>query len=114
MTIHRIFTFGAYPMPATWQDRLSGAQTEGEVVDIARDYIAQFSPEEIGELANPCKPGKIVDATDVSEYALTLMRHHCDDGAGVATPIHRLAAFFSNASVRVSQILQGSEERQSA
>jgi hypothetical protein len=113
MTIHRIFDFGAYPMPATWQDQLSGARTEGEVVDVARDFIARFTPDEIAQLPDACKPGKIVDAEDISELALTLMRHHCDDGEGATTPIHRLAAFFSNASVRVSQLLQ-SNERQSA
>lgn len=114
MTIHPIFQFGAYPMPLTWQDQLSGATTEAQVVDVARDYLAQFTPEEIGALPDPCQPRKIVDAQDISEYALTLVRHHCDDGQGSTTPIHRLAAFFSNAAVRVSQLLQQDEERQSA
>jgi hypothetical protein len=114
MTIHLLHLHGHYPMPSTWQDRLSGAATEGEVVSVARDYVAQFTPEEISHLPEACKPTKIVDWRDVSEYALTLMRHHCDDGEGSTSPIHRLSAFFSNASVRLSQILQNDDERQSA
>jgi hypothetical protein len=114
MTIHQLHIFGHYPMPSTWQERLSGATTEAEVVSVARDYVAQFTPEEIGHLPEPCKPTKIVDGADVSEYALTLMRHHCDDGEGSTTPIHRLSAFFSNASVRLSEVLQNSDARQSA
>ena len=114
MSIHPLFNLGAYPMPATWQERLSSARTEAEVVDVARDYVAQFTPEEIAALPGPCQPRKMVDAEDISEYAVTLVRHHCDDGQGSTTPIHRLAAFFSNASARVSEILQAGEERQSA
>ena len=114
MTIHQIFSFGAYPMPTTWQDQLSSASTEAEVVDVARDFIARFTPQEIASLPDPCKPGKIVDGQDVCDYAFALVRHHCDDGQGSTTPMHRLAAFFSNASARVSQITEGRAERQSA
>lgn len=112
MTIHQIFSFGAYPMPSTWQDRLAAASNEAEVVDVARDYVAQFTFEEIGHLPDVCKPEKIVDAQDVANYAVTLMTHHCDDGEGATSPIHRLAAFFSNASARLAGLVQG--ERQSA
>ena len=114
MTVHSLYSSGDYPMSSTWQERLSNASTEAEVVDVARDYVAQFTPEEIGRLPEPCKPTKMVDARDVAEFALALMRHHCDDGQEASTPIHRLSVFFSNASVRVSQLLQDDSERQTA
>ena len=114
MAVLPLYSSPPYPMSSTWQERLSSAVTEAQVVDVARDYVAQFTPEEIGRLPEPCKPTKMVDARDVAEYALALMRHHCDDGEEASTPIHRLSAFFSNASVRVSQLLQNDDERQSA
>ncbi len=91
-------------MPATWQDRLVNATDEYEVVGLARDFVAQFSPVEIGKLPQPCRPGKIVDAKDVNEYAFVLVRHHCDDGQGADYAIHRLAAFFGGAAQRLAEL----------
>ena len=49
-------------MPITWQDRLNSAASEAEVVATARDFIAQFAPDEIHALPEPCRPGKFFDA----------------------------------------------------
>lgn len=114
MTIHQLHSLGHDSMPSTWQERLANTDTEGDVVSVARDYIAQFTPEEVSHLPDACKPTKVVDGNDVSDYALTLVRQHCDDGEGSMSPIHRLAAFFSNASVRLTEIMHKDAQRQSA
>lgn len=93
-------------MPQSWQDRLSRARTEAEVVEVGKDFIAQFSPYEIAALPEVCRPPKrLSDANDITEYAFSLVRHRCDGGEPSDYSAHRLTNFFSNAAVRLSQIL---------
>lgn len=94
-------------MPATWQDRLLDTTDAYEVVGLARDFVAQFSPGEIAHLPELCRPGKIVDAEDVNAYAFVLVRHHCDDGQGANHAIHQLAAFFGGAAQRLAELSHG-------
>jgi hypothetical protein len=91
-------------MPLSWQDNLDTAATEGEVVSIAKDFIAQFSPREIEDLPQLCRPGKFFEANDVTSFAFALVRQECDD-PDTAELLHRLASFFANASIRLSQIM---------
>jgi hypothetical protein len=92
-------------MPLTWQDRIHAATTEAEVLNLARNFMAQFSPMEIAELPELCRPRRLADGNDLTEYAFDLVRHRCDDGLGADYALHRLAAFFSGATQRLSQIL---------
>ena len=90
----------------SWQDQLEEADTEAEVVQVARDYIATLDPAQVALLPAPCRPRKLITANDVSSYAFDLVRHECDDSDDAAPFIHRLAAFFSHASIRLSEILR--------
>jgi len=90
----------------TWQEKLDGAGTEAEVVEVARDYVATLDPQEVAALPEPCRPRKLLTANDVSSYAFDLVRYECDDADESAPFIHRLAAFFSHASIRLSEILR--------
>jgi hypothetical protein len=92
-------------MPVTWQDRLNSAGSEAEVVGIAKDFIAQFAPEEIHELPEACRPGKFFGADDITSYAFALIRHNCEGEARVSVLVHKLVAFFSEASMRLSKIM---------
>jgi hypothetical protein len=92
-------------MTVSWQGRLEDASTEAEVVGVVRDFMATISPYEIARLPAHCRPRKIVDASDITHYAFTIVRHHCDDGQGTARVAHRLAGFFTSASIRLSHIL---------
>jgi hypothetical protein len=104
MSIHQLHPHG-HPMPVTWQDRLHAAESESEVVAIARDFIAEFAPREIAMLPEACRPPKLVDGNDITDYAFSLIRHRCDDGVGAEYAVHRLSAFFSGATSRLAQIL---------
>ncbi len=105
-------TVRAFPMPdrkplvaATWQARVEQARTVHDVLEACRDYLAKLEPGEVALLPRACRPPKLLDAGDISSYAFELVRHHCkeeDDGARL---VHQLAAFFSQASIRVSQVL---------
>src|SRR4051812_19190081 len=90
MTIHRLHPHG-HPMPVTWQDELHAASTEAEVLHVARNFMAQFSPSEIAQLPEPCRPRRLVDGNDLTTYAFDLVRHRCDDGVGAEHLAHKLA-----------------------
>ena len=92
-------------MPRSWQDTVRAAETEEDVLDVVRDFLAQFSPSEVARLPAACRPGKFRDALDVSEYAFELARHRCDEGEGTEETAHRLCAFFTDANQRLSEIL---------
>jgi hypothetical protein len=86
-----------------WQGQLDHADRPESVLAVARDYLAQVSPEEIAQLPQECRPQRLVDADDVAEYALQLARRQASPDAPEI--LHKLAAFFTDASTRLSQIL---------
>ena len=102
-----------YPYPpsaarlvaVSWPQRLKSARSEAEVVDIARDFLATFSPYDLARLPEALRPGRLVDGNDVSEFAFTLVRHDHDDSHGTARCIYRLTNFFTNASVRLTELM---------
>jgi hypothetical protein len=89
----------------TWQERLDLAETEDEVVRVARDFLAALHHSDIARLPDSCKPRKLFTAADVGTYAFDLARWDCGELEDVAQLVHRLAAFFVSANVRLSQIL---------
>jgi hypothetical protein len=103
--MHQSITF-------SWQDRLEEASSEAEVVAVARDFIATFTPAEMALLPPECRPGKFFEANDLTSYAFALLRHDCSDEREVAELVHKLAHFFSNASTRLSQIMARSNENE--
>lgn len=90
----------------TWRDRLAMAGTEADVVDVVRDYVAQLEHFEISQLPEERRPGRFHDGFDVMEYAFALARNSCQDSSDAAAQelVFRLAAFFSRASFRLSQV----------
>ena len=99
-------------MPLSWQDRLESASTEGDVAVVARDFVAQFSPQEIESLPTACRPRKFFVADDITDYAFVLVRNHCDDQTETAAVVHKLAGFFSSASIRLAQVMARSDATQ--
>jgi len=91
--------------PLTWEQRLDLLESEAEVIELAREYIAQLEHFEIVALPEALRPRKIVDALDISNYAFELVRYECDDEAR-ARLVHKLAAFFSHCSMHLSQLLR--------
>jgi len=88
----------------SWEQKLARAGSVEEVLGAARDFLARFDPQEIEAIPAKCRPpAKLVDSDDIGMYAYDLVRHECDD-AGAAEVIHRLARFFSQASMRVAHL----------
>lgn len=98
-------------MSSTWQNRLDAATSEAEVVGVARDFLATFSPYELARLPEGCRPRKLVDGNDVAAYALILVKSNCDDGIGTARCLQMLSTFFSRASERISAVMASAEKK---
>lgn len=100
-----------YPYPGpqrltatSWPQRLRSASSEQEVVDVVRDFLATFSPYDLARLPAALRPGRIVDGNDVADFAFALARHAHDDALGTARCIHKMTVFFTQASVRLSEL----------
>ncbi len=92
------------PMLAGWQERLDHAATAHEVVEAARDFVATITPEETQQLPPECRPSKLVDAQDVSDFAFTLVRCSCADEWLSHPLLLRMATFFTRANQRLARI----------
>lgn len=94
----------AVAVSVSWQQRLGSALTEDEIVRLAKDYLASWTPEELAKLPLNCRPGAIKDGEDVASYAFAMVQRQCMAGPHEAE-LDRMAAFFAAASHRISQIL---------
>jgi hypothetical protein len=87
-----------------WQGRLEAATSREGVVDVARDFLALVTPEEVARMPVDCRPVKLVDGEDVANYAVTLTRRSCDPDCFNDHNLQRIAAFFGDALGRLSQL----------
>jgi len=106
MSLHPFHRASRTLAAPSWQDRLEAADSESDVVQVAKDYIATLDPAQVALLPASCRPRKLLTANDVSSYAFDLVRYECGDADLSAPFIHRLAAFFSHASIRLSEIMR--------
>lgn len=88
-----------------WLTRIAGARTQEEVLEIAREHLAQLSPSERAQLPEECVPDTLASPEHLRAYAYRLVAHH---GHGDnARLVRRLAEFFSEAAVRLNQLGAG-------
>lgn len=89
-----------------WQELVDLSDYEAEVVQVAREFLAQLEPWEIARLPLECQPRKLLTAADISDYAFDLVGYARDHDS--STPLLvRLSTFFSHASIRLSQLALG-------
>jgi hypothetical protein len=93
-------------IPGRWPNVLDEARTEGDLVNIVREYVATWSPEELGRLPASCRPGKITDGEDVSDFAFCLTRAHLSFSGALADRLllERLMGFFTHAASRLAAL----------
>jgi hypothetical protein len=89
----------------TWHQRLSAAKSEDDVTAVVRDFMASVDSAALANLPVDCKPGMLLHAQDISSCAYDLLRYeYKGDDRAVEETIRHLAAFFSQAANRLSQI----------
>ena len=88
-----------------WLARLAAAKTQAEVLGLCRRYLSSMAAADRARLPIACRPIPIEDATDLSAYALQLVRYHCavEDAPAI---VLRMATFFAHANVRMAQLLR--------
>ncbi|HET7403932.1 MAG TPA: hypothetical protein VFJ62_19195 [Usitatibacter sp.] len=96
--------------PMSWHMVLDCATTLEEVVSVARDFVASFTPYETEFLPPECRPRKIVDAKDVSDYAFELTRASCTGQGEGAAIADKFKAFFADAAARVASLSARGED----
>jgi hypothetical protein len=90
----------------SWFRQLESARGPLEVVAIARDYFASWSPRDIARLPDSCRPRKLRDESDievlhghlVEEYRVT--RASGDD----LRLLQELTSFLVRASMRIADL----------
>lgn len=97
---------------APWQQRLSEAASETEVLELAREYLAAFAPREFAMLPARLRPRALLCSHDISSYAFDLIGHYCEKGDPAARVVLQLAAFFTQASIRLSEIVTDANVRE--
>lgn len=95
----------------SWQERLEQCQSEGEVVQAVREYVALLTPEEIASLPKDFIPGRITDGDDISAFAVQLLiRETRSEGQNPL--LHKLAHIFGLASVQLSKVVPATAANQ--
>jgi hypothetical protein len=88
-----------------WFTQLAGARSDSDLLKLCRRYLACIRRSALEGLPLACRPIPLEDATDLSAYALQLVRYRCE----VENPsplVLRMSAFFAHANVRMAQILR--------
>src|SRR5258706_6055113 len=93
-----------YAKDAIWARRLENARDADAVVQAARDFLSEWTPDELSALPASCRAPALRDVEDLAVYALTVTQEHCRDDQQ-RPELNGMAAFFSAASTRASLIL---------
>ena len=89
-----------------WHQMVDTAQTPGEVLDIARDFMSSLTPEDLVAVPEDCRPAELRDQSDIDFWNLRLAEElrsiwgTTRDGQTVT----QMAQFFLHASVRLSRL----------
>ncbi|HEX3098312.1 MAG TPA: hypothetical protein VHQ02_11365 [Usitatibacter sp.] len=97
-------------IPARFQERIRRAATDAEVILAAEECLASLAPPEIALLPERCRPRRLLCALDVSTYAFDLVSHHGEETNETMRLVNALAIVFTEASMRLSEILVDSHD----
>ena len=93
-------------MPDVWRLTVDATQSEKDLVIAVRDYLATWQPDELSQLPESCRPGRITSGEDVSDmaYKLSKLRLGFDGSAEQLLAFDRMMGFFLHASNRFSML----------
>jgi len=102
------------PDPAeVWLARIGLAMRIDEVVELAREYVAELTESERMRLPSSCLPPSLKNAREVNDYALTLTRAQLAFRGPLASSLvlQRMTQFFATVSGRIAQIEHAARPR---
>jgi len=91
-----------------WYQMVDTAQSPGEVLGIARDYLHSLTSEDLTSVPDDCRPGEILAQSDIDFWNLRLAEElRAIWGTGRdGHMVTELAQFFLHASVRLSRLAE--------
>jgi len=87
----------------------AGARTPHELLNVAREFIATFTPAEIASVPEACRPARIKGTDDLHHWHQRLAEAFCEGAPRAAqSPAHtRLLSFFTAACDRARELEAG-------
>lgn len=88
-----------------WHWLLRSATSEEEIAGVTRDYLATWTPEEIAALPAECRPPRVRDGEDISQWAFNLARARAAaPGPESEALLDKLAGFVGDAIARLAEV----------
>ena len=89
-------------LPDVWRLTVDATRSEKDLVIAVRDYLATWRTEELSQLPEPCRPGRITSGEDIADmaYKLSKLRLGFEGGADERLAFDRMMGFFLHASQR--------------
>jgi len=93
----------------SWFSHLERAKNAPEIVSVARDFLASWTPHELALLPPECRPGRLRDAEDVETLHSTLVEaYRVSRSTGKELEaLQRLTSFIVRASIRLAEVAAG-------
>lgn len=90
----------------SWFQQMDAAKSPIEVVAIARDYLASWTPDELSRLPEPCRPSRVKDEQDIDHLHVRLVEEYGRNRltGDALSALQRLTGFIVRASVRIAQL----------
>ena len=90
----------------SWFALIDSAKTPAEVLGVARDFMATWTPEELGRIPETCRPGKLRDANDIETlHACLVEEYRRSRATGPALKsLQELTSFFVRSAIRIAEI----------
>ena len=85
---------------------LPSTASENAVVQLAKSYLASWSPAELAAIPPTVRPGGLGDAEDLADTAYALTRARIES-AGSNRLLEEMEQFFARASARLSELEAG-------
>ncbi len=89
-----------------WYHLLEDANSTLEVVAVARDYLASWSPQDIARLPLACRPGKLRDESDIGVLHDALIDEYRTSQASgeELARLQELTSFMVRATLRLAEL----------
>lgn len=95
-----------------WFRQIDEASSAREVVAIARDYLATWTPKDLAKLPRECRPGRVKSPGDLEQLHACLVEEYRQNrlAGEELSALQRLTSFVVRASVRLAQFDEGAGE----
>ena len=89
----------------SWPEQIDAAKSPHEIVAITRDYLATWTPGEIGCLPVQCRPGRLKHEQDIEQLHVCLVEEYGRNRltGDALSALQRMTSFVVRASVRIAQ-----------